>query len=277
MTEALSCLVKKFFLLMFTYPCVNASSFDKSSAYPAVIERKIPMKIAICCRSLTKINALTTLLSRYTQKHADLTLEVTVYPSLTQPACHDLIIIDAAPDAFQEQLAAYDLQKQHTSIVFLLASDNPHLHIKHHGLQTCLSIHYTMDFAEFEPILSHAISLAQENQQYYTIIHQYESTTISLRQITYVESCNRLLFFHVFGREDTHLKQYGRIGQLETELLPHRFIRCHNSFIINPRYITEMTNHELKLQVAKHGPDLTIPISRSRKTQAHQQYMQLAQ
>lgn len=79
-------------------------------------------------------------------------------------------------------------------------------------------------------------------------------------EIVYIESDRRVLCVHV---RDEVLRTYGKLGEYE-HLLPHRFVRCHKSFLVNMDYIAAFRRSELVLVSGA-----TIPISQSRRKATH--------
>ncbi|HOK43896.1 MAG TPA: LytTR family DNA-binding domain-containing protein [Thermoclostridium caenicola] len=94
----------------------------------------------------------------------------------------------------------------------------------------------------------------------------YKSTmhSVDCRDILYIESRNKLLLFHKTCGEI--LQCYGKLDAIEKELPPESFIRCHQSFIVNAAFITEMGENYFRVgQVA-------ISISKKNLKQAKEQY-----
>ena len=60
---------------------------------------------------------------------------------------------------------------------------------------------------------------------------------IPLNEIMYVESDNTKCILH--RTEDREYNIYKKLGQIETELNDPRFLRCHQSYLVNIRYIRE--------------------------------------
>jgi DNA-binding LytR/AlgR family response regulator len=79
-----------------------------------------------------------------------------------------------------------------------------------------------------------------EKQSGYKIRIQHKSTiqNVDCREILYIESRNRLLFFHLADK--SVLQCYGKLDKLILNLPDKLFLRCHQSFVVNPSHIVEM-------------------------------------
>lgn len=95
---------------------------------------------------------------------------------------------------------------------------------------------------------------------------QYKSATynVSCRDIQYIESRNKLLFIHLVNAEI--LQCYGKLDEMIKELPEQFFIRCHQSFVVNTRYVTGMGENSFRI-----GP-VVIGISKKYLKPSKDQY-----
>ena len=80
------------------------------------------------------------------------------------------------------------------------------------------------------------------------IIHfTYKSTVYSVdyREILCIESRDKLILFHMV--HGGTLQCYSKLDDIEKQLPEQSFIRCHQSFIVNSSYITEMGHNHFRL------------------------------
>ncbi|MCI8410604.1 MAG: response regulator transcription factor [Lachnospiraceae bacterium] len=89
--------------------------------------------------------------------------------------------------------------------------------------------------------------------------------TINIEDIIYIEVINHDLIYHCTNYSITI---NGTMRKLEIDLKGLFFIRIHNSYIVNMRYIIEVKNKNLLL---KNGKEL--PIARSKKEIFRQAYL----
>lgn len=85
---------------------------------------------------------------------------------------------------------------------------------------------------------------------------KYTERVIWPREVTYVESKRRVLHIHT---ADEEIATYARLADLAEEL-PERFVRCHNSFVVNLDCV-----RELRTECVVLTDGTTIPVSRDRR------------
>ena len=82
------------------------------------------------------------------------------------------------------------------------------------------------------------------------------SRSVKIRDIYYCEVINRKIYLHT---KDGVIDHYGRLREVEDQLNGH-LIRCHRSYLVNPRYLQEYRNGRITLE---NGEE--IPVSRQYK------------
>lgn len=85
-------------------------------------------------------------------------------------------------------------------------------------------------------------------------IHR-NSVRIPLRQILYLESSRRKILAHMW--EDT-TEFYGKLDHLDQILKDSGFIRCHQSFLLNSRYIRQLSSTTVQM-----ANQTELPVSRT--------------
>ncbi len=80
--------------------------------------------------------------------------------------------------------------------------------------------------------------IKKENRYKICLQHKGAVYNVDCRDILYIESQERLLFFYLADK--SVLQCYGKIAEIQKELPEEFFIRCHQSFIINLGQVTEM-------------------------------------
>ena len=89
-----------------------------------------------------------------------------------------------------------------------------------------------------------------------------------------LKDINSILFFESIGRKIKIVTEkdedmfYGNLKNINEELEKFNFIQTHNSFLVNKKYITKITNTELFIK-----DSIRIPISRSNKDKILKLYM----
>lgn len=87
------------------------------------------------------------------------------------------------------------------------------------------------------------LKLSQEqNQITYSFVEG--QTTLPVEDILYVESNKHKNWFHT---ADATYSIYRKLGDIEQELMNFGFIRIHQSFLVNMRYIAKISSYTLTL------------------------------
>lgn len=87
---------------------------------------------------------------------------------------------------------------------------------------------------------------------------KYVERVLLPRDITYIESKRRVLHIHV-GDPDEEVETYAQLASMASSL-PARFVRCHNSFLVNLDYVKEYRSDSVLLTTGA-----IVPISRERR------------
>lgn len=88
--------------------------------------------------------------------------------------------------------------------------------------------------------------------------------TVRYSQILYLTSYKHIVNFHLINGKT--LKSYGKLDDFATQLSGEVFVRCHQSYIINLKHVTSITNSEFIFE------DIKIPISRKYSVNALEKY-----
>lgn len=79
---------------------------------------------------------------------------------------------------------------------------------------------------------------------------------INLEELVYIETNRHLQVFHTLNQE---YSIYGKLGDFENALVPYGFVRSHQSFLVNMKYIEKISSYIMKL---KNGQELSVPKKR---------------
>ena len=199
------------------------------------------MRLAICDDNDLERNLLYTLLQKYFSENSvrcEFTLYdrgATLYYDVMEGIEYDIIFLDLfIGDSFGINLAQKlrDLS-YHGKIVFCTVSADYALEsyqvyasgyiLKPYSLQ---DIRRTLD--RFLP---------EYLCDCYLVKQKARIVYIPLNEILYVESDNTKCVLH--RTEDREYNIYKKLGQIEAELNDPRFLRCHQSYLVNMNYIRE--------------------------------------
>ncbi len=96
---------------------------------------------------------------------------------------------------------------------------------------------------------------------------------IDAKSIIYVESEEKLCIIHYLNSSDKLRYKYINLmlGEVESKLQFQYFFRCHKSYLINLFYTLDY-GHYPKISI-KLKKDLTVPLSRRKKLDFHNSYL----
>lgn len=93
------------------------------------------------------------------------------------------------------------------------------------------------------------------------------SLEIMVEKIIYVESSLHRLEFHISGESGVK-NMYGRLDELEEEFKENRFIRVHQSFLVNLMFVKKVSRYSVLLFTGE-----SIPIPRARYREVEEKYI----
>lgn len=118
--------------------------------------------------------------------------------------------------------------------------------------------------ADLAEVLQKAADTVAAPEETLQIAFRGQKTILRHVDIMYISSSNHTLHFHMQdGREYI---SYGRLDELEAQLVSESFVRCHKSFIANLLYVNRLTREGFYIA------ETLIPISRSYSAGAKKSY-----
>ena len=126
-----------------------------------------------------------------------------------------------------------------------------------------------------EPVTKQAVFSLFDRYKYYHNGNTDEYFSFKCGSAHEKIKINSILYFCSSGRKITivtstqNFEFYSKLDEIETLLSENCFIRIHQSFLVNPRYIKYLVNAELILE-----NDDCLPISRSRLKNVKNSYLQ---
>lgn len=115
-----------------------------------------------------------------------------------------------------------------------------------------------IDAQELQEALDKAVALIEGDlSRPFVVRSGLNEMLVKPREIRYVESRLRILYIHESSRI---LEIYGNLGDI-AKLLPHSFVRCHKSYLVNLDYVSSLDSHDFVLTNGEK-----IPVSQRRHT-----------
>lgn len=88
------------------------------------------------------------------------------------------------------------------------------------------------------------------------------SCEVLVNQIMYIESNKHKLLFHIKGRKPEDYSIYNTLNDIENEYVKAGFLRVHQSYMVNMKYISEIGRYYVILE---NGERISIPKGRYRE------------
>ena len=90
---------------------------------------------------------------------------------------------------------------------------------------------------------------------------------VNIERIVYIESSLHRLEFHIMEDSLKSYTMYETLNNMEKELEDYKFVRVHQSQLVNLKYITDLNEHSEKMQGARTvtlstGKELIVPKAR---------------
>jgi Response regulator of the LytR/AlgR family len=226
------------------------------------------IKIAICDDTPADIERLSGTLYEY-----DHSLEITSYTSgemlidefQNSNLSVDILFLDIYMPGIDGVKTAQKINSGRKDIKIIFISSSQEHYPQAYEVFAFNYILKPFDKEKLYRVLNRAIDeIKRENS--HKIHFSYKSIVYSVdcHDILYVESQDKLILFHL--TDGSTLQCYGKLDEILKELPEPSFIRCHQSFIVNTVYITEMGENHFRIG------QVVISISKKHLKTAKDQY-----
>lgn len=131
-----------------------------------------------------------------------------------------------------------------------------------------------LNHAQFSRYFKEACKRINETEGFYQFAFNKEIQKVSVKEIVYFESNNRIVYIHLKDGSDEHF--YGKLNDVEKELAASRqyFLRIHQSFLVNYDYVKKMNFIHITISFA--GKEMELKISEDRQKEVRQQLCKIA-
>ena len=215
------------------------------------------MRIALCDESPTDRSTLETLVARYFRRTA-VKYECIPYDSITklttdilQGTSYDLIITDIYYGGLPVGFGfAKELRKNGCRCAILFHTISKDFLLESYDVAAVGYLIKPLQYEKLESVLDRLVEHMLNNC--YVIQQRSRQIYIPIHEITYFESANTKCHIHRANGESYTI--YKQLGEVEKELEDERFLRCHQSYIVNMNYIAEAKD----VFVLKDGTEILI-------------------
>ncbi|BCN32780.1 LytR/AlgR family response regulator transcription factor [Anaeromicropila herbilytica] len=169
----------------------------------------------------------------------------------------DIILLDMQMKELGGIDTAQVIRKRNNKVIIIFITS--HIDMVLHAFEVKAYRYLMKDTIEKElpMVLTKAIEEIQyERKNMFSFSFQGKERLISLQDIVYFESNKRTILVHL---KDKVLSYYGKLNEVELEVSDYEFIRIHQSYIINLKYVEEIRGYDLMLEQG-----IRLPISKSK-------------
>ena len=224
--------------------------------------------IAICDDERSFIDSLTELIRQYALEKSEEIKITTYYDGLElvekYDATIDLIFLDIQMKLVDGLRTAKRLREldEKVGIIFLTTLTQHGLEgYKYQALDYIIKpIRYARLRSELDRFLSRR---SREESPYIVVNNDSGKYKIMLNSLRYVETFNRNLLFHT---EQENIICYRSMKEAAQELIPHGFVRCHSSYLVNLLYVKGVRKLEITLVTGE-----VLPISQPKRKEVMEQ------
>ena len=221
------------------------------------------MNIAICDDEQIFIDNLRTSLEKLSFKY-NIKFNINVFNSGEdllnnyKPSSYNLIFLDIVMKGLNgiETSKKIRFIDKDVSIVFLtstieFAIDGYEVHALNYLLKP-------VEYTKIEKVILTVCNFEHDNDNIFTFNVNHTLYNIHLNNVNYFEANNRIIYINCIDSEEAEtLCFYKKFNDLEKELEPKGFVRCHRSYLVNIKNILSISSKEITFE--NHE---TAPISR---------------
>jgi DNA-binding LytR/AlgR family response regulator len=177
---------------------------------------------------------------------------------------HDVVFLDIQMGKLDGLETARFIRKINKESILIFVTNMAQFAIKGYEVDALDFIVKPASMASITYVLDKAMKrLGDSNNAFFSVKTSDGTVTINSNDIQYVEVFDHYLVYHTTKGE---LNVRGRISDVSEKLDQQRFVLCNRSFVVNLRYVSNMTADTLTVG------DTQISISKSRRRELMQRF-----
>lgn len=225
------------------------------------------LKIAICDDVLIDRNNLLSMI-----QEADPQYDCSTYDSgesllwdLENGNYFDIIFLDIFMKGINGVETAKQIRARSLNVLIIFVSSSNDFYRESYDLYAFNYLLKPLGKQKLIEVLDRALTdLNKDTNQVIRFSYDNRLHTINCSQLLYITSDKHNIYFHLSNNQT--LKAYGKIDDFIAQLPSKVFLRCHQSYIVNLKHVTQMTSSEFIVGNVK------VPISRKYSAQSRQIY-----
>ena len=170
----------------------------------------------------------------------------------------DIILLDVEMPFLNGMTAAEMIRRQDPEVILIFITNMPQYAIRGYAVDALDYVLKPVNYFAFSQRLERAIRrLGRREAVYLTIPVKGGTMKVAADDVYYVESLGHQLIYHT--RTGNYAATAGTIQQMENDLAPLHFFRCHKGYLVNLNHVDGIRDG-----CALVG-DAQLPISRAKK------------
>lgn len=177
----------------------------------------------------------------------------------------DIIFLDIFMKGISGIETAKRIRSESLNILIIFVSSSEDFYRESYDLYAFNYLIKPLEKQKLMEVLERAITdLNKDTNQVIRFSYDNRLHTINCSQLLYITSDKHNIYFHLLNNQT--LKAYGKIDDFIAQLPAKVFLRCHQSYIVNLKHVTQMTANEFILG------EIKVPISRKYSVLSKEKY-----
>lgn len=231
------------------------------------------LKIAICDDDIRDLCRIENLIIRY-QEERKSPLKYKTFSNVIElldnmhSCTYDILLLDILMPGINGMEAAHEIREFDSEIKIIFLTSSPEFAVESYAVDAYYYLIKPCTENKLFPILNRVFFDVQKAEEALHIKSSSGIIRIPFDKLEFLEVMNKKLFFHL---TDGSVKEiYSSLSDYETELVCRRdFIKVHRSYIVNMKYIQELSSKELTMYTKQR-----VPTSRLLSEKIKQAYME---
>lgn len=228
----------------------------------------MPIRIAICDDTAEDIELLSSALYTYDRSFEIITYtngETLIDEFRDSSLSADILFLDIYMPGIDGVKTAQRLRGERKDLKIIFISSSKEHYPQAYEVFAFNYILKPFDRERLYCVLDRAIDeIRREHSHKIRISYKSAVYSVDCRDILYIESRDKLILFHL--ADGSTLQCYGKLDGIAHELPEQFFVRCHQSFIVNTSYVTEIGENHFRVG------QVVISISKKHLKPAKDQY-----
>ena len=170
----------------------------------------------------------------------------------------DIVLMDIMLPGMNGMEAAKAFREKDSGTVLIFVTNMARFAVKGYEVNALDFVVKPVSYQQFKvKLLRAAAAVERDKDVCYTVTQKNGLYRFAVRDLCYVEVWGHVLKYHL---EHEVIETRGSMSEAEKTLKEHGFIRCHSSYLVNPRHILHIRGYEMEM-----SDGTTVQISHPKK------------